>query len=76
MATAQVTGPESGELAQLRSDFGDWRIWTGRDGHGQPSPGWHATLDGARTVVIATDSPAKLRRRLEQAEHAMAPAHV
>ena len=62
------------DLAALCRDFSDWRIWRGRDGHGQPF-GWHATRRVPHTV-IAADGPAELRLRLEQAEAAKVPTRV
>lgn len=56
------------ELAALCRDYGDWRIWRGRDSNGTPV-GWHATLRRAgRSVILAADGAAELRLRLEQAE--------
>lgn len=70
---------EDQELAALCQDFEGWRIWRGRDVHGQLA-GWHATLRGTRraSVIVAADGAAELRQRLEQMErkHAAEVTHV
>jgi hypothetical protein len=66
------------ELAELCDAWPEWRIWRGRGHHGQPDS-WHATLQTtARSVILASNGPAELRQRLEQAagKNTAGTAHV
>jgi hypothetical protein len=70
MATRTAQAQADEELAVLSRDYPEWRLWHGRDGHGQLR-GWHATRQAnGRSVLLAADGPAQLRQRLEHATEA------